>query len=102
MEISTSTHTYAYIRSVSLENPDNTHYLAKKDFADVIKLRMLRWRGSFWIFPGGPGAITSNFIKEGREGRDAVTGQGRPAATGIWKQQEIDSPLEPLEGPGPR
>ena len=26
-------------------------------------LQMLRWRGSFWIFPGRPSAITSTFIK---------------------------------------
>ena len=26
-------------------------------------LMMLRWRGSFWVFPGRPSAITNTFIK---------------------------------------
>ena len=26
-------------------------------------LMMLRWRGSFWVFPGRPSAITNTFVK---------------------------------------
>lgn len=64
-------------------------------------------------YMGGPSVITSVLIR-GSQGEisprsdhrrrnwsDVATSQGSPAATGSWKRQRTDYPLEPLGGAQP-
>ena len=86
----------------------------KRDFADVIKLRTLKWG----VYPGlsrwALDAITSVLIRgrfeyrkgegsddESRDRSDAATSQGMPAALErSWRRQGTESSLESPGGTG--
>lgn len=107
--------------------PRTCDYVAqhgKRDFADVIRLRIFRWR-VLLDYPCRPNAVIRVFVNEngsqenrsqrrrrenGSRGWDDVstgiedgrwkgsTSQRAQAASGTWKRQETDAPLRPPDG----
>ena len=88
-------------------------YIEKRIFADVSKLRLLRWKLGFreisWDYPGGPHVITISLQKrfdpdrrgEGDMTTEAGTEVMRPQAKECQQPSESshqDSPLEIPEG----
>ena len=89
--------------------PENITSQGKRDFADVIKLRVLRWE-IILDYLCGSNIITSVLIRGKWEGqsqrrwddrrrgwRDVTRSRGTQVTSRIWKRQGIDSPLDPPE-----